>query len=146
MLSKTAEYALRATVFLARHREEGWARTTDMARDTGVPANYLSKILHQLARQGIVRSERGRNGGFALAHEPGDLTLARIISVFGSVSRAKGCILGRPQCSPDDPCVAHDGWMAMEKHVAQFFETTTVGDVSTGAAEHPGKSGSGSPT
>jgi Rrf2 family iron-sulfur cluster assembly transcriptional regulator len=145
LLSKTAEYALRATVFLARHREEGWARAADMARDTGVPANYLSKILHQLARQGIVRSERGRHGGFALAYEPGDLTLAHIISVFGSVSRTEGCILGRRQCSPDAPCGAHDSWMAVKIHVAQFFETTTVEDVSAGAADLPWESGSGPP-
>jgi len=110
-----------------------------MARDTGVPANYLSKILHQLAGQGIVRSERGRHGGFSLACDPGELTLARIISVFGSVSQSEGCVSGRPRCSPDDPCAAHDSWLAVQRHVAQFFENTTVEDVSSRAVAPPGE-------
>lgn len=136
MLSKTAEYALRAVVHLSRHGEDGLVRSADMAREIDVPANFLSKILHRLVRQGIVRSERGRNGGFALAVDPAELTLARVISGFESIAGVDTCILGRSECSDANPCGAHTRWAAVKAHILEFFETTTIADVADLPAPH----------
>ena len=68
MLSKTSRYALGATAALAERWDEGCAiRVGDIAADLDVPRNYLSKILHQLSRAGVLTSERGPKGGFRLA-------------------------------------------------------------------------------
>ncbi len=63
MISQTSEYALRATIYLARHPSVSFT-TRQIAEATGMPAGYLSKVLQTLARVGIVQSQRGLHGGF----------------------------------------------------------------------------------
>ncbi len=65
MISQSAEYALRAVVWLAGHPESTLS-TPEIARPTMVPAGYLSKVLQALARNGLVVSTPGRAGGFVL--------------------------------------------------------------------------------
>ena len=129
MLSKTQEYALRAAVFLGRSYGEGPLRTSELARDSGIPRNYLSKILHQMARQGIVLSERGRRGGVALSREPGSITLDQVIAPFQPVNEPNRCVLGRPECSDEFPCGAHERWKKVKQQTEAFFGTTTIADV-----------------
>jgi Rrf2 family transcriptional regulator, nitric oxide-sensitive transcriptional repressor len=93
MLSQTAEYALRAVVHLAAHREQ--AQTAQqIAAATRVPPGYLAKLLQRLARAGIVASQRGVHGGFVLAREPQDLSLLDVVEVVEPVRRITTCPLG----------------------------------------------------
>nr|NIP61150.1 Rrf2 family transcriptional regulator [Gemmatimonadota bacterium]NIR77653.1 Rrf2 family transcriptional regulator [Gemmatimonadota bacterium]NIT86195.1 Rrf2 family transcriptional regulator [Gemmatimonadota bacterium]NIU30020.1 Rrf2 family transcriptional regulator [Gemmatimonadota bacterium]NIU34984.1 Rrf2 family transcriptional regulator [Gemmatimonadota bacterium] len=82
MLSQTAEYALRAALHLARHHEDAPIRVDDVARSLNVPRNYLSKILHELGKEGVLESTRGPKGGFRLAEPPNEIFLARIVGRF----------------------------------------------------------------
>ena len=129
MLSKTQEYALRAAVFLGRSYGQGPIRTSELAKDSGIPRNYLSKILHQMARQGIVLSERGRRGGVALSREPGSITLDQVIAPFQPVNEPNRCVLGRPECSDEFPCGAHERGKKIKQQTEAFFGTTTIADV-----------------
>ena len=129
MLSKTQEYALRAAVYLGRSYGQGPLRTSELAKDSGIPRNYLSKILHQMARQGIVLSERGRRGGVALSREPGSITLDQVIAPFQPVNEPNRCVLGRPECSDEFPCGAHERWKKIKQQTEAFFETTSIADV-----------------
>lgn len=129
MISKTEEYALRAVVHLAQHCQDGPCRAQDIAEDTDIPANYLSKILHRLGHYGIVESERGRYGGFRLSRRPEDLRLADVIEPFGSIDDRGRCLLGRGECSDANPCGAHERWKAVRAETIAFFVGTTVADV-----------------
>lgn len=129
MVSRTEEYALRAAVCLAKHYGGGTVRAGDMARETGIPGNYLSKILHQLARAGVVTSERGRAGGFQLAARPEELSLASVVAPFEPQVERTRCLLGRPECSDERPCGAHGRWKHIKEATLQFLEGTTVADV-----------------
>ena len=133
MLSRTEEYALRAAVYLARQYGTGAARAKDIARDTGVPANYMSKVLHQLAKAGIVVSERGRTGGFRLAAPPRDLFLATVLGPFEPQVERTRCLLGRPECSDVNPCGAHDRWKVIKESTLSFLNGTTLADVIEGS-------------
>ena len=70
MLSGTASYALRAVVYLASLPDHQPVRASELARAVDVPRNYLGKILHELVRAGILKSTRGKGGGFELAVLP----------------------------------------------------------------------------
>ena len=129
MLSRTQEYALRAAVFLGRSYGEGPLRTSELAKRTGIPRNYLSKILHQMARQGLVASERGRRGGVALSRDPTSITLGQITALFQPAHEPKRCVLGRPECSDEFPCGAHQSWKIIKEQTEAFFETTSIADV-----------------
>ena len=125
MLSRTEEYALRAAVCLARHYGDGARRARDIARETGVPANYMSKILHQLARAGVVRSERGRTGGFRLAGPPEEFLLSTVVGPFEPQIERTRCLLGRPECSDEYPCGAHERWKVIKEAALEFLEGTS---------------------
>ena len=131
MLSHTAEYALRAVLFLADRG--GSASVDEIARQLRVPRNYLSKTLHRLAREGVLVSARGKGGGFQLAMEPDQLKLLRVVEPFDQISGERRCLLGRPQCSDRNPCPAHHQWRGASERVSEFFRDRTVGDLVKGA-------------
>ncbi len=132
MLSKTEEYALRAVVHLARDRSDGPSRTTEIAKAIDIPANYLSKILHRLGRHGVVASERGRYGGFRLGREASEITLADVVAPFGALEERQRCLLGRQECSDENPCGAHERWKVVRRATSEFFVETTIADVIRG--------------
>jgi Rrf2 family protein len=92
MISQTAEYALRAIVFLA---DAGEARTTqEIAAATRVPSSYLSKVMQALSRARVVRSQRGLHGGFTLATPPSALSVWDVIEAVDPIQRIRTCPLG----------------------------------------------------
>lgn len=93
LLSQTAEYALRAAVWLADTPETPHT-TQEIAEVTKVPAGYLSKVMQALGRAGLVTSQRGLGGGFLLTRSPDDLTVLDIINAVDPVQRIHQCPLG----------------------------------------------------
>ncbi|HET9984286.1 MAG TPA: Rrf2 family transcriptional regulator [Longimicrobiales bacterium] len=130
MLSDTAEYALRAVLYIAQHATaERPLRTEEIAGALQVPRNYLSKILHVLGRQGVLASTRGPQGGFRLAGAADDLPLQRVVQPFDAVAERRTCLLGRAECSETNPCPAHSRWSAISSQVQALFLGTTIGDL-----------------
>lgn len=116
-------------VHLAEHPEGDPVRVDDIASELGVPRNYLSKVLHTLARVGILDSTRGPRGGFTMARAPKDLVLSEIIGHFDDISERSGCLLGRERCADDNPCPAHHAWKEAAASVREFLLTTTLADL-----------------
>lgn len=129
MLSSTAEYALRAVLFLAEHPARCPMRAGELAVALRVPPNYLAKILHQLVKLEILRSSRGRNGGFELAISPARLTLLQVVEAFDPVRRRRRCLLGRKECGDRNACPVHSRWKVLAEEIVRFFRRTTVGDL-----------------
>ncbi|MBX9689577.1 MAG: Rrf2 family transcriptional regulator [Candidatus Obscuribacterales bacterium] len=93
MISQTAEYALRAIVFLAMH--PGTAFTTQqISATTKVPTAYLSKVMQSLVKAQLIHSQRGLGGGFLLAKAPEHLSILEIVNAVEPVARIRSCPLG----------------------------------------------------
>ena len=92
MISQTAEYALRAMVFLAMNKDEPQI-TEKIAAVTKVPPGYLSKVLQSLSRAGLVKSQRGLGGGFVLSGEPSSITILEIVNSVDPIKRIESCPL-----------------------------------------------------
>ncbi len=129
MLSNTAEYALRAVLYLAANSEDTPIRAPDVATALHIPPNYLGKILHGLARADVLKSARGKRGGFELAAAPEDIPLISVVSVFDRVAETRSCLLGRQECSDHHACAAHQRWKTVSEQIATFFRETTVADL-----------------
>jgi Rrf2 family nitric oxide-sensitive transcriptional repressor len=95
MLSKTAEYALRAVVCLGRDIDET-ASADHLAEQTKVPRRYLHKVLQDLVRAKLVRSQSGPGGGYALARAPDKLTILDVVNAVAPLERIRHCPLGLP--------------------------------------------------
>lgn len=95
MLPKTAEYALRAIVWLARD-EQSLESADALAARTQVPRRYLHKVLQDLVRGGLVRSQPGPGGGYGLACRPEKTTILDVVNAVAPLERIETCPLGLP--------------------------------------------------
>jgi Rrf2 family protein len=129
IISQTAEYALRAVLYVAQNDRHDLVRVVDIAEALQIPRNYLSKILHVLARAGILASSRGKTGGFRLAVPADHLALLDLVQAFDTIEQRRWCLLGRPVCSDRQPCAAHEKWKGTAETVTTFFRNTTVADL-----------------
>lgn len=80
-LTSRSEYALLALVYLARHTE-GFISVQTIAAEQGIPTKFLEQILLALKRARFLRSQKGQNGGYALARPADQISLAEIIRFF----------------------------------------------------------------
>jgi len=78
-LGSKSHYGLKALLYLAEYSENGPLQIKDIAASRHIPQNYLEQIFNQLGKANIVRSFRGKNGGYKLAGDPGGLTVKDII-------------------------------------------------------------------
>jgi Rrf2 family protein len=90
MISKTAEYALRAMAHLGRNDGE-YLTTRAIAEATRIPPSYLSKVLRSLVRAGIIAAQRGQGGGHTLARSPDRITILDIINAVDPIRRIDEC-------------------------------------------------------
>jgi Rrf2 family protein len=95
MLSKTAEYALRAAICLARAGDQ-CESADELAKQTKTPRRYLHKVLQDLGRAKLVRSQSGPGGGYALAVSADAITILDVVNAVGPIERIRNCPLGLP--------------------------------------------------
>jgi Rrf2 family protein len=95
MLSKTAEYALRVAVWLAQSPKEP-VSADHLAEATKIPRRYLHKVVQDLARGGLVRSQPGPGGGYAIYRRPDQITILDVVNAVEPLQRIRHCPLGLP--------------------------------------------------
>ena len=120
-LSIKSDYAARAVLWLAQHHQEGAARTVEeMASAQGIPPNYLVQILIELKSAQIVKSQRGKEGGYLLARPPAKIT-------FGDVLRSiHGEIFDSPALNnPSNPPELRQAWQRLRRAVNQTADAIT---------------------
>jgi Rrf2 family transcriptional regulator, cysteine metabolism repressor len=110
-LSVKSDYAARAVLGLARYWPDGGARCVeDLAAEQGVPPNYLVQILIELKAKHIVKSQRGKEGGYRLARSPAEISFGDILrAIHGQVFDSSGLI--DPQC----PAELREAWKKLQK-------------------------------
>ena len=120
-LSVKSDYAARAVVELARRYPSGAAqRVEDLAAQQGISANYLVQILIELKSQQIVKSVRGKVGGYLLARPPAEITLGDVIRcVHGQVFDTPA--LSDPECPPE----LRAAWQKLQTTLEQTADAIT---------------------
>ena len=114
MLPKTAEYALRAAVWLGRDPDQTES-ADQLAERTKVPRRYLHKVLQDLVRAGLVRSQSGPGGGYALARRPEKITVLDVVNAVAPLERIRQCPLGLP---------SHTQLCPLHKELDQVYAAT----------------------
>ena len=127
--SRSAEYAIRAFVHLARVPDGKFAMVKQIAGKEEIPAHFLAKILQQLARKGLLRSSKGPTGGFSLRQSPQDVTLLNIVESLDGLQDYQRCASGLAECNDDMPCGMHESWKALRSRIIEYLESTSVADV-----------------
>lgn len=127
MFSQTVEYALRAVVFLADRAPD--ACTTDqISAATQVPKPYLSKVLQNLNRNEIVKTQRGIGGGVTLARTPDQLTILEVVNAVEPIERIAVCPLGL-KSHGKNLCPLHRRMDDALAQVEKSFQETTLAEL-----------------
>lgn len=130
MFSKTTEYALRATIFIAQkgtpERKLG-IEEISLAIDS--PRPFTAKILQMLTKDNkVISSVRGPHGGFYMTDASKLLPLKSIIDALEEHSVLKKCVLGLKKCSESNPCPLHTEYKIIRESMVQLFENKTIGE------------------
>jgi Rrf2 family protein len=124
MISKTAEYALRAVVFLAMNPNSAYTGN-QIASQTKVPSPYLSKVLKLLVRGQLIQSQPGLRGGFTLARSPNDLNQLEVLKAVEPLQRIRACPLGL-KSHGTVLCALHKRLDDSMESIERAFADTTV--------------------
>ncbi len=126
MISQTAEYALRAVVFLAQSDQVPINRK-EISAATQIPNPYLHKVLQELHQAGIVSVQRGPGGGYQLIIDPNDLTVFDVVAAVDPIQRIERCPLGLK--GHMNLCPLHRKLDDAAAQVETAFRETTIGSL-----------------
>jgi Rrf2 family protein len=129
MISKTGIHAVRALIALAELAPDTFRGAGAIAEAVGAPRNYLGKLLQQLAQSGLLVSQKGAGGGFALVRKPDAITVFDVLEQVEDVSAWENCFLGKAECSDENPCHVHDRWKPVRGAYLDFLRGFTLGDL-----------------
>ncbi len=131
-VSAKADYALRACIQLAASESEVHVKGERIAQAQEVPLKFLENILGDLRQAGLVRSQRGAEGGYWLARPAAEITLAEVIrAVEGPLANVRGV---RPdEVTYQGPAEQlRDVWIAVRASLRSVLEAVTLADVASG--------------
>jgi len=132
-MSAKAEYAVRAMTQLASVDEGVLVTTEDLAKAQGIPAQFLVDILSELRADRLVRSHRGREGGYELARPAGEISIADVLRcVDGPLASVRDIGLGDLPYSGATAALS-DVWRALRASMRSVLEDTSLADVADGA-------------
>ncbi len=134
MLSLSGQYALRAMIHMAQHMDDWPIPGRVIAVETDIPPKYLSKILGDLVRQGVLTSSRGKTGGFAMRRKPNRTRLYDVLIPFEQFQH-RTCPFENKRCSDAHPCLAHERWKKVVESELDFLQNTMVSEIAGGAAD-----------
>ncbi|MGH9087659.1 MAG: RrF2 family transcriptional regulator [Acidimicrobiales bacterium] len=137
-VSTRGDYACRALLSLALHTSQTTS-VRDIAERTGLPQPYLEQILLALKGAGLVRSKRGVGGGYVLARDPAEITLAQIVSAVDGPIVAGD--FGEPHangaCDHEGQCVLLTVWAEVGETMRRYLQSFTLDDVAARAQGGP---------
>jgi Rrf2 family protein len=131
MLSQKGRYALHALIVLAEHDGEEPMLIADVADEAGVPRKFLEQILLELRKRGILRSQRGRSGGYMLAKSPKDISFADIIRVTDGPLALAPCVSATAyhrceDCIDESTCAIRKVLLQARDVTAAVLESQTL--------------------
>jgi Rrf2 family iron-sulfur cluster assembly transcriptional regulator len=134
MFSKTCEYGIKATLYIA-HQSQSGTRVSlkDIAKAIDSPEAFTAKILQQLAKDGILNSVKGPSGGFEIDKKQLDkIKLGQIVKAIDGDGIYKLCGLGLKDCNEARPCPVHHKFKAIRNDVKQMLDKTTMQEMLDG--------------
>ena len=131
-ITRQADYAVRAMVYLAQLGPGHRAATSQIAKEKQIPPSFLAKIVSQLSVAGLLQTSRGARGGVSLAKSPQEISLLDVVEAIGGPILLNECVGDSSACIFGDDCLMKPVWcdaqqelVARLAHVnfAQFSET-----------------------
>ena len=132
-ITRQADYAVRAVLYLARLGQTERAATSQVAKEQHIPPSFLAKIISQLSIAGLLHTSRGARGGVTLARDPKEITLLEVIEAIDGPIMLNECVGEKGTCQFDDDCPLRPVWCeAQSELVTRLRNTDFAMMISTG--------------
>ncbi len=123
-ITRQADYAVRAVLYLARLGTAERAATSTVAEEQRIPPSFLAKIISQLSIAGLLHTSRGARGGVTLAREPKEITLLEVIEAIDGPIQLNECVGEDALCSFDEDCPLKPVWSEAQTELVKRLKGT----------------------
>lgn len=128
-LTRAADYAVRVMVFLADHRPNTRLSLVELARGTGAPESFLSKVMQALSRGSLITSQRGHSGGFSIGPRGLQASMRDVIEAVDGPIRLNVCLGSNMSCARQSWCPAHPVWIRAQQAMLNVLDGARVADL-----------------
>lgn len=125
-LTRAADYGVRVMVHLAAQPEDARISLTSLASATGAPESFLSKVMQSLTKSGLVGSQRGHAGGFAIAPRGQRASMREVVEAVDGPIRLNVCLGSGTACARKHWCPAHPVWLRAQEAMLAVLESARV--------------------
>ncbi len=129
IIRNNTDYAMRALVYLAQHHKEGPIAAKALARAQDIPDDFAYKVLQRLTKAGLTEGRMGPKGGFALAHDPRQITLLKVVEATQGPVMVRKCLLGIDVCPRRPSCQVSVKLEQLEDNLVRLLEKITLAEV-----------------
>ena len=131
-LNTKGRYAVMALADIASQSDAVAVPLSQIAERQGLPLAYLEQIFVPLRRAGLVDSARGRTGGYRLAREASEISVADVMAAVDEDTHFTRCADNNPRCSREHRCLTHDLWEALSGVTTNFLSSVSLADIVSG--------------
>lgn len=124
-LTTKGRYAVTALLDLAIHQHIGPTPITELAKRQHISPTYLERLAGRMRQKGLLKSIRGKHGGYILAKSPEDITLADIINAVNEGIDTTKC-KGKGNCHNGGMCLTHNLWAELNDKITHFLSNITL--------------------
>ncbi|MGE5221185.1 MAG: RrF2 family transcriptional regulator [Omnitrophica WOR_2 bacterium] len=124
-ITRQADYALRAVIYLSRLGPEERAATSQIAQEQKIPPSFLAKIVSQLSVAGLLQTSRGARGGVSLARSPEEITVLDVVEAIDGPILLNECVACGGVCAFGDSCPMKPVWCNTQSELVDRLKTIT---------------------
>jgi Rrf2 family protein len=125
-LTRAADYGVRVMIQLAAQAENGRVSLPELARATGTPESFLSKVLQSLTKAALISSQRGQTGGFRLTPRGAASSMRDVIEAVDGPICLNLCLISGRSCSRKAHCSAHPVWAEAQQAMMRVLSAATI--------------------
>jgi Rrf2 family protein len=134
-ITRQADYAVRAVLYLAKLGPERRAATSQIAEEQQIPPSFLAKIVSQLSVAGLLQTSRGARGGVSLARAPENISLLEVVEAIDGPILLNECVADSGACTFGDDCPISPVWCEAQSELVENLRTSTFDQFLNGKTE-----------
>ena len=128
-ITRQADYALRAMIYLARLEPNQRAATSQIAEEQHIPPSFLAKIISQLSIAGLIHTSRGARGGVSMARTPGEVSILEVVEAIDGPIALNECTAISGSCQFGEDCPMRPIWCDTQAELVEKLRNTTFEQV-----------------
>lgn len=128
-LSKKTDYALMAMKHLAQKRDVASTSAREIAEHYDIPIELMAKVLQRLVRTGLLTSQQGTRGGYALSRPSTAISVADVIQAIDGPFSVTACSNEKSDCEQYSKCSIRDPLWRIRERIAEALDTVTIAEL-----------------